>query len=178
MKSLTNFIEKRLKLRVNRNKSAVDEVPRRSFLGFTFTRCRDNPRIKVSPQAINRFKEVVRELTRAGKWNSTENVIRGLVKYSEGWLVYYGQSQTPTVLFRLAGWLRRKLRCMYWRQWKTAKNRYKQLRKLGIQHELAVITAGSNKRQWRMSASRSVHTALSNNYFYNLGLPRFTCQTR
>ena len=176
--SLTNFIEKQLKLRVNRDKSAIGKVSRRNFLGFTFIRSKDNPKIKVSPQVINRFKDVIRALTRAGKWNSTENVVQRLVKYSERWLAYFGQSQTPTVLSSLAGWLRRKLRCMYWRQWKTAKNRYKQLRKLGIQHELAAITVGSGKKQWRMSTSRSVQTALPNSYFHKLGLPKFTCQTR
>jgi RNA-directed DNA polymerase len=178
MQSLNNFIEKKLKLKINRNKSKVDKVHKRDFLGFSFTTSRENPRIKISPKAIRRFKEVIRKITLAGKWTNTQKVIERIKVYSEGWLAYFGYSQTPSVLSKLASWLRRKLRCMFWRQWKTGKNRYTQLRKLGIQHELASITAGSNKRQWRMSISRSVSTALSNAYLHGLGIPKFTCRAR
>ncbi len=178
MKSLNNFIEKKLKLKINQSKSRVDQAHKREFLGFSFTTSKENPRIKISPTAITRFKEVIRRMTRAGKWISTQKVIDKVKVYSEGWLAYFGYSQTPSLLTGLASWLRRKLRCMFWRQWKTGKNRYTQLRKLGIQHELAKITAGSNKRQWRMSRSRSVSTALSNAYLHGLGIPMFTCRSR
>ena len=178
MESLTNFIEKKLKLRVNKSKSAIDEVSKRNFLGFTFTINKENPRIKVSADAIKRFKEVIRKLTLAGKWNSIQNIMNKLVKYCNGWLAYFRYSHTPSILTRLAEWLRRKLRCVYWRQWKTRRNRYDQLRKLGIGPYFARITVGSNKKQWRMSRSRSVATALSNAYFSKQGIPEFTCRAR
>ena len=148
----------------------------RDFLGFSFTISKENPRIKVSPKATQRFKDVIRKMTLAGKWTSSTEVVEKVVKYSKGWLAYFGYSQTPTILSRLLSWLRRKLRCVFWRQWKTGRNRYDQLRKLGIGHDFARITAGSNKGQWRMSRSRSVLTALSNAHFYNLGIPHFTCR--
>ena len=178
MKSLTNFIEKKLKLRVNQHKSAVDKVSKRDFLGFTFTISKENPRIKVSPKAIKRFKDVIRKITLAGKWTSIPDIMEKIITYSEGWLAYFGYSQTPSVLSNLLSWMRRKLRCVFWRQWKTAKNRYTQLRNLGIDENFARITAGSNKGQWRMSMSRSLSTALSNDYFRKLGIPMFTCRTR
>lgn len=178
MQSLNNFIERKLKLKLNRVKSKVVKAHESDFLGFSFTSSKENPRTKVSAKALTHFKEVIKKITRAGKWQSTQQVITRIKEYSTGWLAYFGHSQVPSVLSRLASWLRRRLRCVFWRQWKTGKNRYTQLRSLGIQHELAKITAGSNKGQWRMSVSRSVATALSKEYLHNLGIPMFTCQTR
>ena len=178
MASLENFIIKKLKLRVNQHKSAVDVIYRRNFLGFSFTKSKENPRIKISPKAVQGFKGIMRKLTLASKWTSMPDVIKRIVNYSKGWLAYFDYSQVPSILSKLIAWLRRKLRCAFWRQWKTAKHRYDQLRKLGVHHDFARITAGSNKRQWRMSKSRSLQFALSNAYFASLGIPNFVCRIR
>jgi len=178
MASLTNFITKKLKLCVNQRKSAVDATYKRSFLGFSFTRDKEHPRIKVSPEAVQRFQGVMRKLTLASKWTSMPDVIKKIVAYNKGWLAYFGYSQVPSILAKLIAWLRRKLRCAFWRQWKTAKNRYAQLRKLGLNHDYARMAAGSNKGQWRMSRNRGLNAALSNAHFSSLGIPDFVCRAR
>jgi len=176
MRSLKNFIGKRLKLKINQNKSKVDGVNRRSFLGFSFTGGKILKR-RISEESIRRFKERVRILTLASKGKRMGKVIEKLVKYARGWLAYFSYCQTPSVLTKLLRWMRRKLRCAYWRQWKTMKNRVKQLRKLGVEYDLAKRTAGSNKRQWRVSLSPALNIGLSNYYFEKLGLPKFSCRT-
>ena len=124
MSSITNFIEKKLKLKVNQTKSAVDKVFRRQFLGFSFTSSNKSPKIRISPKSIKRFKDRVRKITLTGKATCMENVIGDVAKYSRGWLAYYGRCQTARVLANLEAWTRRKIRCAYWRQWKNGKKSF------------------------------------------------------
>ena len=177
MKSLTSFIEKKLKLKVNREKSAVDSVYRRSFVGFSFFNF-THLKIRLSPKTIKRFKERIRQLTRRGKWMCMEDVITKVAQYVRGWLAYFRYSQTPCELWKLASWLRRRLRCAFWKQWKTGKNRFKQLRNLGIKYDLASRAAGSPKGAWRISMSPALSFALPNSYFRERGIPEFICRTR
>jgi len=177
MQSLTNFIEKKLKLKVNQSKSAVDGICRRNFLGFTFT-SDENPKIRLSPKAIKQFKDRVRKLTLAGKGTRMNKVIAFTAKYCKGWLAYFNVCNTPSKLKELVSWLRRKLRAIFWKQWKTGVNRYKQLRKLGINYDLAKQTAGSNKGRWRISLSPALCIGLPNSYFEKRGIPKFICRTR
>ena len=177
MQSLTNFIEKKLKLKVNQNKSAVDRHIRRDFLGFTFYGNRI-PRIRLSKKTIRRFKQRIRKLTKAGKWRRAQDVITKVAIYCKGWLAYFGHSQTPGVFAGLASWVRRKLRGLFWRQWKTCKNRFKQLRKLGIESDLAGRTAGSSKGTWRISLGPALCIAFPSSYFLEQGIPEFTCRSR
>jgi RNA-directed DNA polymerase len=177
MQSLTTFIEKKLKLKVNQSKSAVDRHIRRAFLGFTFYGNRI-PRIRLSKTTIKRFKQRIRKLTKAGKWSRAQEVIRKVVTYCKGWLAYFGYSQTPGVLAQLAAWVRRKLRCVFWKQWKTCKNRCKQLSKLGINSDLAGRTAGSSKGGWRISLGPALCIAFPSSYFLEQGIPEFTCRPR
>jgi RNA-directed DNA polymerase len=175
MKSLVAFITKKLKLKVNEQKSGVDKVYRRQFLGFSFTSGK-MPKRRISPKAINKFKEKVQKLTLASKGMCMENVINQLSKYIKGWLAYFKHCETPHTLADLESWMRRKLRCAYWRQWKNGENRAKQLRKLGVGKNLATQTAGTNKGPWHSSMSPALSIALSNAYFENLGLPRLVCK--
>jgi len=176
MESLTNFIEKKLKLKVNQSKSTIDKVFRISFLGFSFT-INKNPKIRLSPKAIKQFKDRVRKLTLASKGARMDKVIARIAQYCKGWLAYFNICQTPSKLEVLISWLRRKLRASYWRQWKTAVNRFKQLRKLGVYHDLAKRTAGSSKGKWRISRSRALNVGLPNSYFEERGIPKFICRT-
>lgn len=175
MKSLGVFISKKLKLKVNEQKSGVDTVNKRRFLGFSFTNGKV-PKRRIAPKALRKFKEKVRKITRTSKGMCMENVINQLSKYTKGWLAYFNHCETPSVLDKLESWMRRKLRCAYWRQWKTDKNRAKQLRKLGVGDDLAKQTAGTNKGPWHSSLNQAMSIALSNAYFENLGLPRFVCK--
>ena len=142
MESVTHFITHRLKLKVNQAKSAVARPGQRKFLGFSFTGERE-PRRRIAPKAIARFKERIREQTRRTRGISLPQMVKELVTYLRGWLGYFGDCQTPSVLQRLESWLRRRLRSVVWKQWKRGRTRFKELRKRGVSKDLAAQTAGS-----------------------------------
>lgn len=173
MKSLEIFINKRLKLKVNQEKSAVEKAYKRKFLGFSFTSAK-SPKRRISPEPERRFKTKIRELTRAGKGNSMEQITTRLKEYLTGWLGYYGFCETESVLRKLESWMHRRIRCAYWKQWKTGPNRAKQLRKLGVGKQLARQTAGTNKGSWHTSMSPALSYAFPKAYFSKeFGLPNF-----
>jgi RNA-directed DNA polymerase len=171
MESITQFITQRLKLKVNSEKSAVARPQERKFLGFSFTG-EVEPRRRVAPKAVKRFKGRVREITRRRKGDSVGKRIEELRRYLVGWRGYYGFCQTPSVLAALDSWVRRRLRCIFWIQWKTGRRRFDELHRRGVDRQLAANTAGSNHGPWRMSVSKAVTAALSNAFFDSLGLPR------
>jgi RNA-directed DNA polymerase len=170
MESIARFITKRLKLKVNGRKSAVDRPWRREFLGFSFTGGRELKR-RISPQAFRRFKERIRELTRrSGRW-SIKQMVTQLSRYLLGWRGYFGFCQTPSVLRRLDSWIRRRLRSVVWKQWKRGRTRYAELRNRDVGKRLAAQTAGSCHGPWRIARSPALSLALPNAYFTSLGLP-------
>jgi RNA-directed DNA polymerase len=169
MESITHFITHRLKLKVNQAKSAVARPGQRKFLGFSFTGERE-PRRRIAPKAIARFKERIREQTRRTRGISLPQMVKELVTYLRGWLGYFGDCQTPSVLQRLESWLRRRLRSVAWKQWKRGRTRFKELRKRGVSKDLAAQTAGSAHGPWRIANSPALALALPNAYFDSLGL--------
>jgi RNA-directed DNA polymerase len=170
MESVTRFITHRLKLKVNQAKSAVARPGQRKFLGFSFTSERE-PRRRIAPKAIARFKERVREQTRRTRGVSLRQMVKELTTYLHGWLGYFGDCQTPSVLQRLETWLRRRLRSAVWKQWKQGRTRFRELRKRGVDKDLAAQTAGSPHGPWRIANSPALAIALPNAYFAQLGLP-------
>src|SRR5919198_745903 len=117
MAGIERFLEKRLKLKVNKAKSAVAKPSVRKFLGFSFTGGTE-PRRRIAPQAIARFKTKIRELTRRTGGQSLVQVAKELSTYLVGWRGYFGFCQTPSVLRTLDEWIRRRLRAIAWKQWK------------------------------------------------------------
>jgi RNA-directed DNA polymerase len=170
MVSLTAFITQRLQLKVNAHKSAVARPGERKFLGFSFTGGQQ-PRRRIAPKAIARFKGRVRELTRRTRGVSIESMVTQLSTYLRGWHGYFGFCQTPTVLGDLESWLRRRLRAVLWKQWKRGRRRFAELRKRGISAELAAKTASSAHGPWHLANSPALAMALPNAYFASLGLP-------
>jgi RNA-directed DNA polymerase len=170
MESVTRFITHRLKLRVNQAKSAVARPGQRKFLGFSFTSERE-PRRRIAPKAIARFRERIREQTRRTRSISLQQMVKQLTTYLRGWLGYFGDCQTPSVLRDLETWLRRRLRSVVWKQWKRGRTRFRELRKRGVSKDLAAQTAGSPHGPWRLANSPALHIALPNAYFATLGLP-------
>jgi len=170
MESLTAFLTNKLKLKVNESKSAVARPGQRKFLGFSFTGG-DKVRRRIAPKAVLRFKERIRELTRRSRGTSVERMVEELRRYLNGWLGYFGFCETPRVLSDLEGWLRRKLRCFLWKQWKRGRVRFKELTTRGVGKELAAQTTSSAHGPWRMSNSPALNIALNNAYFKALGLP-------
>jgi RNA-directed DNA polymerase len=177
MKSISGFITNQLKLKVNVEKSAVARPWARKFLGFSFT-SGTKPKRRIAPQALNRFRERVRELTQRTRGINLKEMIEELASYLKGWRGYFAFSETSTVLQRLDQWIRRRLRCFVWKQWKTGHRRYVELRKWDVGDKLAAQTAGSNQGPWHISMSPALSIALSDAYFDAIGLPRLSDKRR
>ena len=171
MESVTRFISEKLKLKVNREKSAVARPQERKFLGFSLTRNR-KPKRRIAPKAKVRFKQRVRELTWRTRGVSLEEMVRELASYLRGWRSYFGFCQTPWVLVHLDSWIRRRLRSVLWAQWKQVGRRRAELERAGVSREWAKKTACSNLGPWRLSQEPSLCQALPNAFFDALGLPR------
>ena len=169
MESVTYFLTHRLKLKVNQAKSAVARPRQRKFLGFSFTSERE-PRRRIAPKAIVRFKERIREQTRRTRGVSLTRMVKEITTYLRGWLGYFGDCQTPSVLQGLEKWLRRRLRSVVWKQWKRGRTRFRELRKRGVGLDLAAQTTGSPHGPWRLANSPALNIALPNAYFAQLGL--------
>jgi len=175
MENITKFLGKRLRLKVNEEKSAVGRPWERKFLGFTFTN-QKLPRRRIAPAALKRLKDRIRKITSRKRGNSLQQIIEELASYLRGWIGYFGYCQTPTVLQREEKWIRRKLRCIVWKRWKRSTTRFKRLRAMGLSILHAREGAGNGSRgPWRMSASPSLQNAFSISYFETLGLPRLVC---
>ena len=178
MASMSRFITERLKLKVNESKSAVDHPQNRSFLGFSFTGGKSANRRKIAPKAMERFKARVKELTRRNQGRSLEQVLTVLDRYLRGWIGYFGFCQTTSVLRDLDSWIRHRLRCLQWKQWKVYRRRKAELIKRGIRPELAHTTAFSAKGPWRISHTPGVRMALNNQFFDWMGLIRLNAHRR
>jgi RNA-directed DNA polymerase len=170
--SVTQFVERQLRLKVNREKSAVDRPWKRKFLGFSFTAHRVTKR-RLASKSIERFKEKIRELTRRTRGGSLEEVIGSLSRYLRGWLGYFRFCQTPSVLRDLESWVHRRLRSLLWKRWKRGRVRFAELRKRGVGHDLAAQSAGSRHNVWRLSRSPALNSALPGKFWQFLGLPSF-----
>ncbi len=170
MEGVTRFVERKLKLKVNRAKSAVAQPRERKFLGFSFTAGRD-PKRRIAPKALERFKTRVRELTRRSRGVSLERMVEDLRRYLLGWKAYFGFCQTPSVLSNLDSWIRRRLRSVVWKQWKQGRTRFRELRRRGIGKDLAAQSAGSPHGPWRLSRSPALSFAFPGAHYRSLGLP-------
>jgi RNA-directed DNA polymerase len=147
MASLTRFLERRLKLRVNTAKSAVASPTERKFLGFSFMN-QGRLRRSIAPQALVRFRQRVRELTPRTGGRSLAQIALALSRYLNGWRGYFGFCETPGILRGLDKWVRRRLRAIAWKQWKYGTNRFAELRRLGVGKDLAAKAAGSPHGPW------------------------------
>src|SRR6266568_4737705 len=169
MASIERFLTKRLKLKVNKAKSAVARPGKRKFLGFGFTNGKQ-PRRRIAPQSRARFRSRVRELTRRTRGKSLAQIIKELSVYLIGWRGYFGFCETPSVLRELDQWTRRRLRAVVWMQWKRGTTRYAELRRCGVGRDQAAQAAGSPRGPWRLSNSPPLAMALSNASLKSLGL--------
>jgi RNA-directed DNA polymerase len=170
MKSVTRFITQKLKLKVNETKSAVARPQERKFLGFSFTASPEAKRV-IAPQALDRFKQRIREITRRAKGVSMTTTIEELAPYMRGWRSYFGFCETPEVLMSLTRWVRLRIRAAMWRQWKTPRRRREALIALGVRSRLAGNTAGSGLGPWYLAKAKALSVGLSNAYLKSLGLP-------
>jgi len=153
----------------------VDKPHKRKFLGFSFM-AGANPRRRISRQAQQRLKKKVRQKTHRAAGRNIKQTAAHLAPILRGWRGYYGFCQTPSTLKKMDEWIRRRLRCIIWKQWRGGHNRYKKLTGLGIGKSLAERTAASPHGPWRISRSPALHAALPVSFFDALGLPRLAPQ--
>ena len=170
MNSLGRFIGKKLRLKVNREKSAVGRPWDRKYLGFCMTNTRKNPKIRIHWKTIKRFRERVRKITARRRGRSIRQVIDELNSFMRGWWAYYGITESYNRLRPLDHWIRRRLRAVIWKHWKNRKTRVGELLKRGVSRAFAVTTGCARKGPWRMSKVKWVNIALPDAHFESLGL--------
>ena len=175
-RSITSFITRRLKLKVNEAKSAVARPAERKFLGFSISNA-EEPKRRIAAKALLRFKQKVRELTGRTRGIGLEAMTKELSSYLRGWKGYFGFCQTPSVLERLDQWTRHRLRSVIWKQWKRGRLRFARLHAHGVSSALAAKTAGSAHGPWRIANSPAMAIAFPIAYFDSLGLPRLFAGT-
>jgi len=167
--SVTAFLAKRLRLRVNREKSGVGRPWERKFLGFRIYLARKGEaRLSVAPQALRRAKQTIRRLTRRNRVVRLARLVLELGTYTDGWVGYFGRGTSPTVFEELDKWIRRRLRCYVWKQWKTPRRRARELIRAGAERRLAWGTA-YNVGPWRAAGSPPLNAALSRQRLADLG---------
>lgn len=170
MQSVSRFIGKKLRLKVNREKSAIGRPWERKYLGFCLTNSRKNPKIRIHWKTIKRFEQRVREITARRRGRSLFQVIGELKQFISGWWNYYRLTESVNRLRPLPHWIRRRLRALVWKQWKNRKTRVRELLKRGISRNFALTTGCARKGPWRMSKVKWVNIALPNKHFESLGL--------
>jgi RNA-directed DNA polymerase len=168
MAGLRHFLQRRLRLQVNEEKSAVDRANQRGFLGFRFLGG-DEAKIRLDPESLRRVKAAIRRLTKRSDSIAMTERIRRLNTYLMGWMQYFALADTPSVFENLDKWLRRRLRQCRWKEWKGGPTRKRQLLKLGSSRWSA--SAGySRKGSWRIAGSGILQQAMPPAYWVALGL--------
>jgi RNA-directed DNA polymerase len=170
MSSITRYLEGKLKLKINKEKSAVARPWKRKFLGFTFRKVYGQMRICIADKSWQRFRSKVIDLLRPGRGRNLERFIReALNPVLQGWVQYFGIGASKQDLRSHDFWVRRHLRCLIWRQWKRPATRFKSLRELGCPKELALI-AYSRRGPWWCSGVPALKQHLPPPYFAQKGL--------
>ena len=166
MQSITRFLERKLKLKVNRQKSQVVSTKQVAFLGFVFRR----GKIRWSEQSLERFKAKVRRLTSRTWGVSMKRRLAALARYVRGWINYYGLSNYYRPLPELDRWIRRRIRMCFWKQWGRPRRRIAMLIKLGVNRRDAIITGRSRRGSWNMARTPVTQQAMSNPWLKAQGL--------
>ena len=174
MDSITRIIENELKLKVNKDKSAVDIVSKRKFLGFSFYFVEGVAKIRIHEKSIKRFKEKVKSITNRNRGISMDLRLLKLNDSIKGWINYFGIANAKRKLLELDKWIRRRLRACIWKQWKKIRTRYRNLVKLGIDNWKAWEYANTRKGHWKISGSPILSKSLHNKYLESIGFVSLT----
>ncbi|MBS1862639.1 MAG: group II intron reverse transcriptase/maturase [Actinobacteria bacterium] len=174
MASTCEFIERCLKLRVNRGKSAVDRATRRTLLGFGFLKRGGEIVVRIDPKARRRAEDRLRRLTSRRRGISMERRIDSINRFSRGWTAYFALADTPSVFEELDEWLRRRLRQIRWKEWKRIRTRHRNLAAAGVPDGKAWEWANSRLGYWRIARSWVLTCTLTNAYWREHGLLGFT----
>ena len=174
MDSITRIIENELKLKVNKDKSAVDIVSKRKFLGFSFYFVKGVAKIRIHEKSIKRFKEKVKSITNRNRGISMDLRLLKLNDSIKGWINYFGIANAKRKLLELDKWIRRRLRACIWKQWKKIRTRHRNLVKLGIDNWKAWEYANTRKGHWKISGSPILSKSLHNKYLESIGFVSLT----
>lgn len=169
MASCVKFLEGKLKLKVNQQKSQVGSPLKLKFLGFSLYKTGKKAGIRPHGKSIKRFKDKIRELTSRKQARSVTNILQRIKRYTTGWLGYYSIADMESKIRSLNEWLRRRIRQIYWKQWKKVSARFSNLKKLGINKQKAWEWANSRKGYWRIADSYILHRSLTNEYLASVG---------
>lgn len=167
--SLTRFLSDRLKLTVNVSKSAVARPWQRKFLGYSQT-WHKKPRLRIAQTSRKRFKDKVRQVLRGARGRKLAHTIQQLNPLLRGWAAYFRLTETKRVLEELDGWVRHKLRCILWRQWKRPLSRARNLMRAGLSEQRAWRSATNGRGPWWNSGASHMNAAFKKTWFDRLGL--------
>lgn len=165
LKSVTRFVERKLKLKVNDQKSRVVPTSKSKFLGFTFR----GKAIAWHPDAERRFKREIKNLTGRSSGKSMKKLIHNLTVYMRGWINYFGIAQGFQKCIDFDSWIRRRLRMCYWKQWRKVRTKVRNLMRLGASLDMAISCGMSSKSYWHSARTPGINLALSNEYLAKQG---------
>lgn len=177
MASLEKFLADRLRLKVNRNKSVVGRPWKRIFLGYSMT-SGQNPKLRIPLESVQRIKGTLKQLFRKGRGRSLARVIGEITPVTRGWVGYYRLAQAKNILEDMDAWLRRRMRCLLWRQWKRPRTRFKKMVQLGLERERAKESAGNGRGPWWNAGASHMNVSITAQWFSNQGLLNLLDQHR
>ena len=169
MKSCTNFLEVKLRLKVNQDKSKTGSPLKLKFLGFSLYKIRGKTGIRPHQKSLSRFKETVKKLTSRKQAKPIEEILATLKRYTTGWLGYYSIADMKRRIQALSEWIRRRVRQIFWKQWKKIKTKHDNLERLGVPNSKAWEWANSRLGYWRIAGSWILTTSLTNKYLVSIG---------
>ena len=171
MEGCVQFLERKLKLKVNRKKSATGSPTKLKFLGFSLYRRKEGIGIRIHEKSSKRLKDRLKVMTSRKRGGSIEQILAEIARLLNGWLGYYRIADMRKYLERISEWLRRRIRQMYWKRWKQIKTRLENLIQLGVPRDKAWQWANTRKGYWRIAGSWILTTTLNNRYLETQGFP-------
>jgi len=174
LKNIIPFIENKLFLKVNREKTVVDYVGKIKFLGFTFYQYKGEARVRIHPKSIAKMKGKIKEMTERSNGMGNEARAKKLRSYIIGWVNYFKTADMKKLLIGTDEWMRRRIRMIYWKQWKRVRTRFKMLQTFGIHKQKAWEYANTRKGYWRISNSPILAQTLNNATIKEFGFISFS----
>ncbi len=174
---ISQFLSERLKLTVNAAKSALARPWERKFLGYSLT-WHKVPKLRIAPASLKRLEDKIREVLKSARGRSVRRTIEELNPVLRGWAAYFKLTETKRALEELDGWLRRKLRCILWRQWRRPYTRARNLMQAGLKEERAFRSAFNQRGPWWNSGASHMNAAFPKSFFDRLGLVSLLDTTR
>jgi len=174
LRNIVPYIEGKLFLKVNQDKTEVAHISKVKYLGYSFYRYKGKCRLRIHPKSIKKMKDKIRELTsRSNGWGNEYRTLK-LTQFVRGWVNYFALADMKQLLQRTDEWLRHRIRTIYWKQWKKVRTKFRELKKLGVDEEKAWICANMRNGSWYCGGYFVLQTAFNNKKLRELGYPTFT----